>query len=276
MGLPGAPAQSWRRARRAWRRTSVTEGHAPANACRCLAQPGQGGTPLVVAQRLGVVECPGGAGAAGRRRRVTPSNSGTAHPDIVAVQLRGVRRRPGRTDRAPGAGRADLLGYSLGAGAFLRAAIQHPRLVRRWSSSPPRAAVKAGTPRCRGMAQVGSAMFDQLRHSPCSCLAAVAPDVDAYPRHGPHRCPLRSLRLERGGGRDDRPTLLVYGDADSVPTSPRPSSSPARRWAARRRWDGAGGHAAGWRSSRAARTTTLRGAAARRRRRRLPRRARPH
>jgi pimeloyl-ACP methyl ester carboxylesterase len=82
-----------------------------------------------------------------------------------------------------GLGRADLLGYSLGAGASLRAAIQHPDAVR---------AVAVLSFPCRrdgwlpdvleGMAHVNSDMFEQMRHSQMYAdWLAVAPDPDAFP-----------------------------------------------------------------------------------------------
>ena len=122
-----------------------------------------------------------------------------------------------------GLGQVDLLGYSLGGGASLRCAIQHPALVRRL--------VVAAAP-CRregwfpevlaGMEQVGAALLDQMRRSALfESWAAVAPDVDAIP-----------VVMDKMGALLRRPydwsaevsqlpmaVLLVFGDADSVPTA---------------------------------------------------------
>jgi pimeloyl-ACP methyl ester carboxylesterase len=209
--------------------TRVTEGYAPANGVQMYWRSlGQGGTPLVVVHGgFGVVEMFGEVleRLAGRRR-------------VIAVELQGHGRTPD-IDRPFSyeafaddlaaliehleLGRADLLGYSLGAGACLRAAIQHPRLVRRL--------VVVSAP-CRrdgwypevleGMAQVGSAMFDQMRHSPMyAAYAAVAPDVDAYPRLMDRTGALLRQPYDWSAEVAEMtvPTLLVYGDADSVPTS---------------------------------------------------------
>jgi len=116
---------------------------------------------------------------------------------------------------------ADLLGYSLGAGASLRCAIQHPDRVRRLAivSFPCRR--DGWFPEVReGMSQVGAAMFEQMRHSAMyRDWREVAPDPDAFPalmdkvgelvaRPYDWTDEVRGLRC---------PTLLIYADADSVP-----------------------------------------------------------
>ena len=82
-----------------------------------------------------------------------------------------------------GLGRVDLLGYSLGAGASLRAAIQHHDVVRRLAvvSFPFRR--EGWFPETlAAFGQMGSAGFDQMKHSPmCSAWSEVAPDRDAFP-----------------------------------------------------------------------------------------------
>ena len=129
------------------------------------------------------------------------------------------------------------------------------------------------------MAQVGSAMFDQMPHSPMyAAYAAVAPDVDAYPRLMDRTGAL--LRQPYDWSAEVAamtvPTLLVYGDAERPDVARGRVLRPARRWAARRRvgrrrpaarraGDPSGPHA----------LRRFRGAPARRRRRRLPRRTRP-
>ncbi len=120
-------------------------------------------------------------------------------------------------------GQADLLGYSLGGGASLRCAIQHPERVRRLAlvSTPCRR--DGWFPEVRaGMAQVGRALFDQMSQSPMyQAWSAVAPDGDAFP-----------VLMDKTGELLGRPydwsdevkgltvpTLLVYADADSIPPS---------------------------------------------------------
>jgi pimeloyl-ACP methyl ester carboxylesterase len=119
-----------------------------------------------------------------------------------------------------GLGQADLLGYSLGATASLRAAIQHPGRVRRLAAVSAPCRRDGWFPGVRdGMDQIGPALFDQLRHSPMyQAYCEVAPDPGAFPaligKTGELlRTPydwtdeVRQLKL---------PVLLAYGDADSI------------------------------------------------------------
>jgi pimeloyl-ACP methyl ester carboxylesterase len=122
---------------------------------------------------------------------------------------------------ALGLGQVDLLGYSLGGGASLRCAIQHPDLVRRLMlvSTPFRRdgwflEIRAA------FDQMGRAAFEQMRHSPMyQAWLEVAPDRDAFP-----------ALIDRVGALQRRPydwtadvkrmrmpVLLVYADADSIP-----------------------------------------------------------
>jgi pimeloyl-ACP methyl ester carboxylesterase len=203
------------------------EGWAPIGDVRMYWRSlGSGGTPLVVVHGgFGLVDAWGEVlDRLAERRRV------------VAVELQGHGRtadvdRPfsfeAFGDDLAGLvehlelGPADLLGYSLGGGAALRAAVQHPGLLRRL--------VLAGTP-CRrdgwfpevtaGMDQISSAGFPMMRQTPLyTAYAAVAPDADAFPR-----------LMDKTGELLRRPydwteevrglpvhTLLVYADADSIP-----------------------------------------------------------
>jgi pimeloyl-ACP methyl ester carboxylesterase len=120
------------------------------------------------------------------------------HRQVVAIELQGHghTRDTGRPFSFQGFGddiaglieylgleQADLLGYSLGGGASLRCAIQHPGRVRKLAL--------VSTP-CRrdgwfpevlaGMAQVGRAAFDQMKQSPMyQAWSQVAPDREAFP-----------------------------------------------------------------------------------------------
>jgi pimeloyl-ACP methyl ester carboxylesterase len=118
---------------------------------------------------------------------------------------------------------ADLLGYSLGAGACLRTALSYPERVRRL-------AIVSGPCRRDGwypgvladMGNVNSGLFDQFRHSPMyAAYAAVAPDLDAYPALMDKTGALlaRPYNWTAEVAAMTVPTLLVYGDADSVPPS---------------------------------------------------------
>ena len=209
--------------------TQVSEGYAPVNGLEVYWQSrGSGGTPLVVVH--------GGFGVVGVFGDLL--DRWAVARRVVAVELQGHGHTPD-VDRpfdfeAFGddlaalvdhldLGPADLLGYSLGAGAGLRAALQHPDRVRRLVvvSAPCR---RTGwfPEVLEGMAQVGSAGFEQFRSAPpYAAYAAVAPDVDAFPalmdktgellrRPYDWTDDVRGLRM---------PALLVYGDADSIPPS---------------------------------------------------------
>jgi len=61
----------------------------------------------------------------------------------------------------------DLMGYSLGGGASLRAAIQHPDLVRRLALVSTPFSRDGWFPEVlQAMEQIGSAGFEQMSHSP--------------------------------------------------------------------------------------------------------------
>ena len=209
--------------------TRITEGHAPANGVQMYWRSvGEGGTPLVVVHGgFGVVDMFSDVlERLGEGRRV------------IAVELQGHGRTPD-IDRPFGyeafgddlaalvgaldLGRVDLLGYSLGGGVVLRTAIQHPDLVRRLVAVSAACRQDGWFPEVvTDMSQVSSAMFDQMRHSPMyAAYAAVAPDVDAFPRLMDRTGAL----LRRPYDWSDEvaamttPTLLVYADADGVPTT---------------------------------------------------------
>jgi pimeloyl-ACP methyl ester carboxylesterase len=206
----------------------VDEGYAPVtDGVRVYWRSlGESGTPLVVVHGgFGTVEASGDVldRLATRRR-------------VIAIELQGHGRtrdvdRPLSWDaladdvaalvRHLDLGPADLMGYSLGGGVCLRAAIRHPGLVRRL--------VVVSAP-CRrdgwfpevlaGMDQVGSAGFEWMRQTPIyAAYAAVAPDVDAFPvlmdkTGGLLRTPYDWSEDVRG---IPAPVQLVYGDADSIP-----------------------------------------------------------
>ncbi|HZT67534.1 MAG TPA: alpha/beta hydrolase [Acidimicrobiales bacterium] len=120
-------------------------------------------------------------------------------------------------------GRADLLGYSLGAGACLRAAIQHPEAVRRLVvvSFPFRR--DGWFPEVRAnFDQMSHEGFQFMRHSPVyAAYAEVAPDPGGFPALMDK---VGDLTRRDFDWADDvkamtAQTMLVYGDADSIPTS---------------------------------------------------------
>jgi pimeloyl-ACP methyl ester carboxylesterase len=116
---------------------------------------------------------------------------------------------------------ADLLGYSLGGSASLRAAIQHPDRIRRLALVSIPCRRNGWFPEVReGMSQVGSAQFEQMKQSDLyTAWAAVAPDLDAFPALMDKTGALMRTPYDWS---DEIPKLpmpvqLIYGDADGVP-----------------------------------------------------------
>jgi pimeloyl-ACP methyl ester carboxylesterase len=116
---------------------------------------------------------------------------------------------------------ADLMGYSLGAGAGLRAAIQHPGLIRRLAVGGLPFRRDGWFPEVRAsMDQMSSAGFTYMQHSPqYDAWSRVAPDPDAFPALMDKMGDL--LRQPYDWSDEIRTlspqTLLIYADADSVP-----------------------------------------------------------
>jgi len=119
--------------------------------------------------------------------------------------------------------RTDLMGYSLGAGTAVRAAIQHPALFRRLVavSTPVR---RAGwfPEVLDGMAQLGPAAAEGMRQSPLYAgYAEVAPRVEDWPVLATKMGEL--LRRDYDWSAEiaaiTARTMLVFADADSVPVT---------------------------------------------------------
>lgn len=204
-------------------------GYAPVNGLDVYWESrGEGGTPLVVVH--------GGFGLASMFGDLLDQLA--ANRRVIAIQLQGHGHTcdidrdfsyaafgddiAGVVDHLDIA-QVDLLGYSLGGGACLRAAIQHPACVRRLSvvSAPCRR--EGWFPEVlEAMSQVSSASFDQMKQSPMyKAWTLVAPDVDSFPvlmdKTGSLlRTPYDWTEEVKGL---DLPTLLVYGDADGIPPS---------------------------------------------------------
>jgi pimeloyl-ACP methyl ester carboxylesterase len=191
-------------------------------------QYGSGGTPLVLV--------PGGYGVISMSSRLIDALARRRLVVAVELQGHGHARDTGREfsyeafgdDIAAligqlGLEQADLLGDSLGAGACLRVAIQHPAAVRRLAV--------VSFPYCRdgwfpevraAFDQMSSAGFAQMRHTPLYAeYSRVAPDPDAFPalmdqigqlQRRPYDWSEEIKRLRP-------PTLLVFADADSMPAS---------------------------------------------------------
>jgi pimeloyl-ACP methyl ester carboxylesterase len=119
-----------------------------------------------------------------------------------------------------GLGPADLLGYSLGGGSSLRAAIQHPDLIRKLVVVSFPARRDGWLPEVRtAFDQMGRSAFAAMRHSPLyEGYARVAPDPDAFPALIDKTGELQRRPFDWSDEIRDLPTetMLVYADADSI------------------------------------------------------------
>jgi pimeloyl-ACP methyl ester carboxylesterase len=209
--------------------TRATNGYIPINGVDMYWESrGSGGTPLVVVH--------GGYGLASMFGELLDRLA--VQRQVVAVELRGHGHsrdidRPFTYEAfgddiagvigALALGQADLLGYSLGGGASLRCAIQHPDHVRRLALVATPFGRDGWFPEIRAaFDQMGSSGFEQLRHSPMyAAYREVAPDPDAFPALMDHVGALQRIPYD---WTDEvkamtTPTLLVYGDADSISPS---------------------------------------------------------
>jgi pimeloyl-ACP methyl ester carboxylesterase len=115
---------------------------------------------------------------------------------------------------------ADVMGYSLGAGAALRTAIQHPDLVRRLVIVSHPVRHDGWFPESlAGFDQMGPAFAEAMKQSPLyEIYSRVAPRVEDWPvlvdKMG------TMLRQDYDWSAEvekiTAPVMLVYGDADSV------------------------------------------------------------
>ena len=119
--------------------------------------------------------------------------------------------------------KTDLMGYSLGAGTALQITIRHPALTRKLVvvSTPFRR--DGWYPEIRVlMSKMGPAAAEQMKQSPLyQTYARIAPRPQDWPVLVTKMSDL--LRKDYDWSKDiaaiKAPTLLVFGDADSVPVS---------------------------------------------------------
>jgi pimeloyl-ACP methyl ester carboxylesterase len=119
-----------------------------------------------------------------------------------------------------GIGKAALMGYSLGAGVALRAAIQHPELVAKLVVVSTVFKRDGWYPEVlAAMAQVGAASAEPMKQSPIyQTYARIAPR--------PGDWPVLLTKIGEGIRKDynwskevaaiKAPTMLVFGDADAI------------------------------------------------------------
>jgi pimeloyl-ACP methyl ester carboxylesterase len=186
---------------------------------------GTGGTPIIVVH--------GGFGVASGLEGVLEELA--QHRCVIAIELQG-HGHTADIDRAFSfedfgddiagvihgleLGKVDLLGYSLGGGAALRATLQHPDLIRRQIlvSIPFRR--EGWLPEVRGgMDQLNSSRFAMLEHTPLhQSFREVAPDPDAFLTLMDKTGELLRSPYDWSDAvrKLSTPTMLMFGDADSI------------------------------------------------------------
>ncbi len=122
-----------------------------------------------------------------------------------------------------GIGKADVLGYSMGGGVAVQTAIRHPDIVRKLVAVSFPFQREGWYPEIlAGMAQMGAAAAEPMKQTPMYAMySQIAPRVDDWPvllsKMGD------MLRTEydysQGVKAIKVPTLLAFGDADSVRTA---------------------------------------------------------
>ena len=117
-----------------------------------------------------------------------------------------------------GYGPVDVLGYSFGAGAGFRLAVQHPEMVRRLALVSGGFSQDGFYPEMLPMqAQVGAGMLEQMKGTPMyQSYVAVAPNPDEFPKLLDNMGEL--MRTPYNWAEDVKklkmPVMLVYGDSD--------------------------------------------------------------
>ena len=198
-------------------------GHVEANGLRYYYEIHGEGEPLLLLH--------GGLGSIAMFGPVLPALA--AHRQVIAVDLHG-HGRTALGDREIdlvdigedlavvlgelGFREVDVLGYSFGAGAAFRLAVQHPERVRRLALVSGGFAQDGYHPELLPMqAQVGAGMAEMMKDTPMyTSYVAVAPHPEDFPRlldamgawmRKPYdwSAEVESLTM---------PVMLVYGDAD--------------------------------------------------------------
>jgi pimeloyl-ACP methyl ester carboxylesterase len=201
-------------------------GYAPANGLQLYYESyGEGGTPLILLHGgFGLTSMFGDLPArlADQRRVIAVDLQGHGRTADIdrPLTMQAMADDIAALVRFLDLGKVDVMGYSLGGGVALRTAIQHPDLVRKLVlvSTPFR---KAGWyPAVTAqMGYVNRNGFEMMRQAPMfTAYAAVAPNPDAFPDLMDKVGAL--LGLDYDWTDEVRnltlPTLLIYGDADSI------------------------------------------------------------
>jgi pimeloyl-ACP methyl ester carboxylesterase len=205
-----------------------TTGYAPVNGLNLYYEIHGAGEPLVLLH--------GGLGASellGDRVPQLAAGRQVIAPDLQAHGRTADVDRPIRYESMAddiagllgflGIARADVMGYSLGAGTALRLAIQHPEVVRKLVVVSTACRRDGWYPEVlAGMDQLGAAAAEMMKPSPLyQHYARVAPRPADWPVLVAKTGDL--LRTSYDWSAEvsaiTAPTLLVFGDADSIPPS---------------------------------------------------------
>lgn len=205
--------------------TPSRTGYAPVNGLNLYYEIHGTGHPLVLLH--------GGLGATEMLGEILPSLA--AGRQVIAVDLPGHGRTglgegplsfEGMADDIAGLLRhlkveqADVMGYSLGGGAALRTAIQHPDLVRKLVIVAMVCRSDGWYPEVRvGQAQLGSAAAEMMKPSPIYAMyARIAPRPEDWPVFVTKVGDLLRKDYDWTGevAAIPAPTMLVFGDADAV------------------------------------------------------------
>jgi pimeloyl-ACP methyl ester carboxylesterase len=206
--------------------SSIQTGYAPVNGLNMYYEIHGAGEPLVLLH--------GGLGMTGMFGEVLAQLA--RHRQVIAADLQAHGRtadidRPLRLELMGddiaalithlGLAQADVMGYSMGGGAALAAAIRHPELVRKLALVSVPFRRDGWYPEIlASMNQMNSAAAEFMRDTPMyQGYAAIAPHPDHFPALLDKMGDL--LRQDYDWTREvselKMPTLLVFGDADSVP-----------------------------------------------------------
>ena len=205
--------------------SSVKTGYAPVNGLKLYYELHGTGEPLILLH--------GGLGSVEMFAELLPAFSRTRR--VIAVDLQG-HGRTGDTDRpitcealgddiaalikTLGIEKADVMGYSLGAGTGLQMTIRHPAAVRKLVVVSTVFKREGWYPEIlTAMAQLGPAVAEQLKQSHLyQTYSRIAPNPANWPVLVTKMGDL--LRKDFDWAKDivgiKAPTLLVFGDADSV------------------------------------------------------------
>jgi pimeloyl-ACP methyl ester carboxylesterase len=208
--------------------TAPQSGYAPVNGLQMYYEIHGAGEPLILLH--------GGFGMTGMFGAMLPLLA--EKRQVIAADLQGHGRtadidRPLSLEamgddvaaliRHLGFAQADLMGYSMGGGAALQAAIQHPELVRKLVvvSIPFK---RAGwyPEQVAAMNQMGASTAEFMKNTPMyEGYAAVAPDPDHFPILCEKMGEMLGRDYDYGAGVKGltMPVLIVAGDADGMPPS---------------------------------------------------------